>query len=528
MKTIPLPANEVDRVKALHRYKVLDSSAEQAFDDLTTLAAHICGTPIALVSLIDADRQFFKSKLGVNATETPRKIAFCTHAILQPDNLLIVPDALEDERFAHNPLVTSDPYIRFYAGAPLVTPDGYAIGTLCVIDRVPRQLSPEQQQALRVLSRQVITQLELRLNLMKVKQTTSQLERVVKALKRSNQFLSKTVHQLKHTQAQLVQTEKMSGLGQLVAGIAHEVNNPVNFIYGNLPYIQRYAQDLLELLSLYREHCPNPPALLQRKADTIDVDFVSSDLLKIVSSMKVGTERVRNLVLSLQNFSRKDRCRKEQAAIHQGIDDTLLILNHRLQAKGKQSAIKIVKEYGDLPPIECNAGSLNQVFMNILGNAVDALESVRLNTSSTESLLAPTITIRTEAVQPTNGRDPASIVIRIADNGDGIPQETLRQIFDPFFTTKPVGKGTGLGLSISYQIVVQEHGGMLKCWSQPGRGTEFSIELPLAEQKPIEAHNVLKFQALQTSQINQYSQKRLTTEPVKLRDREVQSVGLAK
>jgi PAS domain S-box-containing protein len=284
--------------------------------------------------------------------------------------------------------------------------------------------------------------------------------------------LEQALLELQETQIQLIQTEKMSSLGQLVAGIAHEINNPVSFIYGNIPHATQYTQDLLHLVELYRRHYPNPVPEIQAEAEAIDLDFLSEDLPKLMDSMQIGAERIRQIVLSLRNFSRRDQAASERVDLHQGIDNTLLLLQHRLKAKAGHPEIQVIKEYGDLPLVECYAGQVNQVFMNILSNAIDALEEARSTTQELRSR-SSMLRIRTEL------QDGNTVVIRMADNGPGIPPHVQQQIFDPFFTTKSVGQGTGLGLSISYQIVVEKHGGQLKCFSTPGEGTEFWIELPV-------------------------------------------------
>ncbi|ODG99484.1 histidine kinase [Nostoc sp. KVJ20] len=291
--------------------------------------------------------------------------------------------------------------------------------------------------------------------------------------KEQTQKLAQALHDLQQTQTQLIQTEKMSSLGQLVAGIAHEINNPVNFIYGNINHVNDYTQDLLSILELYLQNTPNPSSEISDRAFEIDLEFLMEDLPKTLSSMKIGIDRIRQIVLGLRNFSRLDQAEMKPVDIHEGIDSTLLILQHRLKAKPESPAIKLVKEYSDLPLVECYAGPLNQVFMNVLSNAIDALEDYQSQPHSSE------ITIST-ALGELEG-NIKSVVIRIADNGSGIPEALKTRICDPFFTTKPVGKGTGLGLSISYQIVVDKHGGVFKCDSQPGLGTEFWIEIPIRQ-----------------------------------------------
>ncbi|MEH2115757.1 sensor histidine kinase [Nostoc sp.] len=302
-------------------------------------------------------------------------------------------------------------------------------------------------------------------------------------LETANCQLKLTLKELENTQSQLIQTEKMSSLGQLVAGIAHEINNPVNFIDGNIVIINEYIINLLNLITLSQE-CHSPlGAEIQTYIEEIDLGFIKEDLPKILFSMKMGTQRISNLVLSLRNFSRLDEAEKKAVDIHEGLDSTLLILQNRLEGEGNHPDIQVIKKYGNLPQVECYAGQLNQAFMNILNNSIDTLiESivgcnllaVNVKTTGNQQLINnnPQIRICTEVL------DTNKVIIRIADNGCGMTEAVKQKIFDPFFTTKPVGSGTGLGMSISYQII-NKHGGQLKCISAPLQGTEFIIEIPI-------------------------------------------------
>ncbi|MEG4962199.1 MULTISPECIES: ATP-binding protein [unclassified Microcoleus] len=293
-------------------------------------------------------------------------------------------------------------------------------------------------------------------------------------LKCQTQQIEQALSELKQAQSNLIQSEKMSSLGQLVAGVAHEINNPINFIYGNVTPAREYADSLLEVVNIYQEQYPNPLPVVKEKLKSVDLDFIKSDLRKILISIKKGAERILGIVKSLRIFSRHDEAEMKLADIHEGIDSTLMILQSRLNANPGLVSIQVIKEYGNLPQIECYPGQLNQVFMNILANAIDALEE----DSHSQSIAANEANPRQIKIS-TQILDSEVVEIRISNNGSEITESVRNQLFNPFFTTKPVGKGIGLGLSIGYQIITARHKGELQCISAPGKGAEFIIKIPM-------------------------------------------------
>ncbi|MEH2374269.1 hybrid sensor histidine kinase/response regulator [Nostoc sp.] len=287
--------------------------------------------------------------------------------------------------------------------------------------------------------------------------------------------LSRALKDLQESQLQLVQTEKMSALGQLVAGVAHEINNPVGFIHGNLGHASVYFQDMIKLIDLYQQHYPNPVPEIQEQIAAIDLKYMLSDLPNLISSMQEGVQRIRNISTSLRTFSRSDSDRKVYCNIHDGIDSTIMILKHRLKASEHRPDIQVIRDYDNLPELECFIGQLNQVFMNLLANAIDALEESNAGRTYTEIEANPNQVL----IQTTLTKDKNHILIRIKDNGVGMSLDIQQKIFDYLFTTKAVGQGTGLGLSITHQIVVEKHGGTLEVNSALGQGSEFIIKLPI-------------------------------------------------
>ncbi|EDX74785.1 response regulator receiver domain protein [Coleofasciculus chthonoplastes PCC 7420] len=367
---------------------------------------------------------------------------------------------------------------------------GFEIGA---VDYITKPIQPEE-----VVSR-IQTHLTLR-NLQKELQAKNEhLLQSQQQEKQRSLELEEALHKLQQTEVQLIQAEKMSSFGKIAAGIAHEINNPVNFIYGNLYHANEYIQDLFELITLYTQTYTHPTEKINRKIQEIELDFIQSDLPKLLESMQVGAERIRQTVSLLKNFFHLHEAELKFVDINQDINNTLLLLEYHLDAKAGRPRIEVIKNYGSLPLVKCYASELNQVFMNMLTNAIDALdekygklkregemwlirgdrkageeeeEFVRSPLTPDQSQ-SPTIEISTESV------DEAKVIIRIADNGSGMTEEVSQRLFDPFFSTKPVGSGTGLGLTISYQIIVEKHRGQLDVTSERGNGTEFVIEIPI-------------------------------------------------
>ena len=428
----PLPDNENARLAALQSYGILDTLPEQEYQDIVHLASVICGVPIAVMSLVDKDRQWFKAKVGLDAEQTERDVAFCAHALNQPNEMLVVPDASRDDRFFDNPLVTGGLKIAFYAGAPLRLDNGLVLGTLCVIDREPKVLTDVQKEALLALARQVMGQLERRHELA----------------------------QLKAAQAQLLQAEKMASIGQLAAGVAHEINNPIGFVTSNMSMLRTYADSMIGTINGYRSALKEvelgAPARQQIDAliDEEEWQYLERDTLDLITESMDGLTRVKDIVSALRDFSHVGKSIWERADIHDCIDNALKIIANTIRGK-----VDVVKNYGDLKPALCMPSQLAQVFMNLVINASHAM--------STSGQIA----IGTRMEQ-------GWIKIDIADNGHGIAPEHLPHIFEPFFTTKSVGVGTGLGLSVSYNIITG-HGGKIDVTSTVGVGTTFTLWLPV-------------------------------------------------
>ncbi len=301
-----------------------------------------------------------------------------------------------------------------------------------------------------------------------------ELQTEVEQRRKAEKQLKRTLEELKKTQIQLVHQEKLSGLGQMAAGIAHEINNPVSFIHGNIIPAQEYAEYLLRLIQLYQKYYPNPMPEIEAEIEEIDLEFIMEDLTKLLQSMSVGTERISQIVKSMRSFSRLDEADIKPVDLHESLESTLMLLQHRLKASQDSDPIEIIKNYGDLPDVECYPVQINQVFVNIISNAIDALnEYLKQQNTKFKISFSPQITICTEVLKNN------WVAIKIIDNGPGISEEARSKLFDPFFTTKAIGKGTGLGLSISHEIITEKHGGQILYHSELGKGTEFLIQIPI-------------------------------------------------
>lgn len=452
MPSAPLPPNESRRLAALYEYDVLDTLPEQDFDDITELTSVICDTPISLIGFIDRTRQWYKSSIGMNSTETPRDLTFCAYALLQPD-MLVVRDARQDGRFSDHPFVTGDPHIRFYAGAPLISPSGYALGTLCVVDFKPRTLEEDKLSALQALARQVVAQLELRRQihergmaeraLQKAHQELEQrVEERTRELAAANAALRTEAETRRQAQEQLLQAQKLESVGRLAGGVAHDFNN------------------LLTVISGYTELV----------TEQLPVDMPARNDLHQV---QIATERAAGLTRQLLTFARKQMVQPRAVDLNLLLRDLDKML-HRLLSEDIQLTTRTADR---LDTVMADPGQVEQVIVNLAVNARDAMPDGGQLTIATSNIV-----LNAKDVRLHPDLTPGDwVLISVSDTGMGMDESTQKRAFEPFFTTKEQGKGTGLGLATCYGIIKQA-GGHISLYSEPGRGTTFKIYLPAVRE----------------------------------------------
>ncbi|MEH2221723.1 ATP-binding protein [Nostoc sp.] len=493
MAQLELRQSELELRKLVEREKILKTRLSSQIRNSLDLNTILSTVVVEVRELLQIDRcQFFWCHQEDESTTLELSQQACAPDLTEPLGCSPIQnvEALSEAAMQGNLLcfddIATDSWLDFKSRNLLVTLGFKSLLTVSVQTQSGRLgvIVCEHSRALRPWSddeveiiRGVADQLAIAID---QAQLYNQSRAATAAATTQAEQLNQVLHNLKETQAQLIQTEKMSSLGQLVAGVAHEINNPVNFIYGNLTHVSEYTLGLLELVELYQQSNAHSTPEVEAHIEAIDLDFMAEDLPKILVSMKMGANRIREIVLSLRNFSRLDEAEMKPVNIHEGIDSTLLILQNRFKQTPGNAGIEIVKEYGDIPLVECYAGQLNQVFMNLIGNAIDALDSYNSKRTIEEIEAKPSqIVIRTQL------RNLDRITVKIADNGPGMTEAVKQRLFDPFFTTKAAGKGTGLGLAISAQIVTEKHNGAIWCISEPGQGAEFWVEIPINQSSKL-------------------------------------------
>ncbi|MGK7889147.1 MAG: ATP-binding protein [Leptolyngbyaceae cyanobacterium] len=441
--------------------KAIAQALQMQYVIISEIVSILDHEPLRVKTLAFLQEETFGESLEYDLFGTPCNQVFQTQAIYRGDSTL-------QRKFPEADLLSKFD-ISSYVGIPIHDPSGDLFGHIAVMDSHHlRRDSGLQDYVLQIFATRVGTEIGRQRATKALRQSETQL-------RQQTCELEKALREVQQTHAQMLQSEKMSSLGELVAGVAHEINNPVSFIYGNTRHAHAYSQDLLDLISLYRAHYPNPVVPIQELLEEIDIDFVIEDLPKTLSSMKMGADRIKQIVASLRTFSRMDEAEKKAINIHEGLDSTVMILQNRLKARSDRPEIRIHREYGNVSLVKCYGGQLNQVFMNLLSNAIDAIDEALITAAQpcpSDSHRQPYIRLQTHTVEN-------QVKVHIVDNGMGMPEEVRSRLFTTFFTTKPVGKGTGMGLSISYQIITEKHGGTLECLSSPGKGTEFIITIPV-------------------------------------------------